>query len=219
MNKLCLIGDGYTRLTDLDRETIKRLRRLPGYDTLRIVLAKKAILVEGPSDELIIKRLFLDKFKKLPEELGIEIIVVGGLGFKNYLNIAKIVGTRTHVIRDNDGSYEANIEDWFTNYRESKHLTISAPTSNTLNSLEPALIEANGETEEQLNSFASIILSPQKKREYDQAASLTDKKQFLRIVFEGDGGKKVDSAMRIFECKPNSIIYPSFLLKALALAE
>ncbi|MCC3306803.1 ATP-dependent nuclease [Sneathiella sp. HT1-7] len=130
MGKLCLIGDGYTRLTDLDRDTNKRIKRLPGYDTLRIVLAQKAILVEGPSDELIVKKLFKDVHDKLPEEMGIEVIVVSGLGFKNYLNIAKIIGTRTLVIRDNDGDYQTNVENWFKDYQDSAHLTVSAPTDN-----------------------------------------------------------------------------------------
>ncbi len=112
MDKLCLIGDGYIRLNNLDRDTIKRIKRLPGYDTLRIVLAQKAILVEGPSDELIIKKLFRDVHNKLPEEMGIDVIVVSGLGFKNYLNIAKIIGTSTLVIRDNDGDYGVNRKCW-----------------------------------------------------------------------------------------------------------
>lgn len=34
--------------------------KLPGYDTLRLVLAKKSILVEGDCDELVIQRAYKD---------------------------------------------------------------------------------------------------------------------------------------------------------------
>ena len=35
-------------------------KKLPGYDTLRLVLAKRVILVEGPSDELVVQRAYRD---------------------------------------------------------------------------------------------------------------------------------------------------------------
>ncbi|NVJ93187.1 MAG: AAA family ATPase [Methylocystaceae bacterium] len=219
LGKLCLIGNGYTRLIDLDQHTIRKIKRLPGYDTLRIVLAQKAILVEGPSDELIIKKMFKDVHDKLPEEMGIEVIVVSGLGFKNYLNIAKIIGTRTLVIRDNDGDYQSNIENWFQEYENDDHLSISAPTDTQLNSLEPALIQTNGATEANLDSYATIALSVQKKAEYDQCIGLEAKKDFLRNLFKDDGGKKVDSAIRIFDSAVNSITYPDYIREALNLAE
>jgi len=219
MGKLCLIGEQYVRLKDLDNKTIKRIKRLPGYDTLRIVLAQKAILVEGPSDELVIKKLFMDEHGKLPEAMGIEVIVVSGLGFKNYLNIARIVGTRTLVIRDNDGDFGTNITAWFGDYQECNHLSISAPTDNGWNSLEPALIETNGDSVQDLDQFATIVLSTQKKNEYDQLQGLAEKKVFLKDLYSGDGGKKVDSAIRIFDSSENSITYPEYIREALTLAE
>ncbi|WP_417836743.1 ATP-dependent nuclease [Thalassospira tepidiphila] len=219
IGKLCLLGRGYMRLTDLDDGTIKRIKRLPGYDTLRIVLAQKAILVEGPSDELIVKKLFKDEHNKLPEELGIEIIVVSGLGFKNYLNIAKIIGTRTHVIKDNDGNYDANITQWFSEYQKLPHLTISAPNNDAINSLEPALINENSQNIDNLNTFASISLSARKKNEYDAIEGLEEKKDFLKDLYENDGGKKVDSAIRIFDSAPHSIALPGYIREVLNLAE
>lgn len=41
------------KITELDPTTVSYFQRLPGYDTLRLVLAKKVVLVEGPSDEII----------------------------------------------------------------------------------------------------------------------------------------------------------------------
>jgi predicted ATP-dependent endonuclease of OLD family len=37
IDKLCLLSDGYIRLKDIDPRTVKTVKRLPGYDTLRHV--------------------------------------------------------------------------------------------------------------------------------------------------------------------------------------
>lgn len=41
IDKICLLNDSYTRLHLLDKDVVKTLKRLPGYDTLRVALAKK----------------------------------------------------------------------------------------------------------------------------------------------------------------------------------
>ncbi|MEF7727962.1 ATP-dependent endonuclease [Escherichia coli] len=106
LNKICLLGNGYKKLDKIDSGTVKNLKRLPGYDTLRAVLSAKIILVEGPSDELILKKYYLEQYGKLPEEDGIDIIVVRGIGFKNYLEIVKHIEIKTNVMKDNDGDYK-----------------------------------------------------------------------------------------------------------------
>ncbi len=160
-DKLCLISNGYKRLHAVDGQTIKTLKRLPGYDTLRAVLSQRIILVEGPSDELLIKKLYLNENDRLPEEDGIDVIVVRGIGFKNYLNIIMHLGHTVHVIKDNDSNYQKNITDWQVLYNDYDFIRVFSPQNNQEYSLEPSLIEANGENLEQLNNFAQIALSAQ----------------------------------------------------------
>ncbi|CAI8774705.1 hypothetical protein EMIT0P258_190054 [Pseudomonas sp. IT-P258] len=82
-DKICLLHDTYKRLHLLDKGVVKTLKRLPSYDTLRVALSRKVVLVEGPSDELILKRIYKDIHNgRLPEQDGIDIIVVRGVGFK-----------------------------------------------------------------------------------------------------------------------------------------
>jgi predicted ATP-dependent endonuclease of OLD family len=69
-------------LKDLSDETVRYFKKLPGYDTLRLVLAEKVILVEGPTEELVIQRAYLDKKSRLPSSDGIDIITVNSLAFK-----------------------------------------------------------------------------------------------------------------------------------------
>ena len=70
------------RLTDLPVDTLDYFKKLSGYDTLRVVLAQRLILVEGPSDELIVQRAFKDRHGVLPLEAGVDVINVRGLSFK-----------------------------------------------------------------------------------------------------------------------------------------
>jgi hypothetical protein len=90
------------RLTDLPSETLAYFKKLSGYDTLRVVLAEWIILVEGPSDELVIQRAFKDRHSMLPLEAGVDVINVRGLSFKRFLDIAKPLGKRVDVITDKE---------------------------------------------------------------------------------------------------------------------
>ncbi len=216
LNKLCLISDNYRRLKDIDGNVTKRLKRLPGYDTLRVVLSKKVVLVEGPSDELILKKIYRDKHGHLPEEDGIDVIVVRGIGFKNNLEIAKHIGTRLNVVKDNDRNYKKNIQEYEKEYKVYDFIKFFSSEKNDLYSLEPVMIASNSENEKKLNAYAKIALSAQTFNKYEKEKWPEGKVSFLREWYKGEGvaGKKVDSAMKIFE-SDKKIAYPEFLKMAL----
>ena len=76
-------GGKAEKLSALSSETYDYFKKLPGYDTLRMILSRRAVLVEGPSDELIVQKAYLMKFGKMPLELGVDVISVSSLAFKN----------------------------------------------------------------------------------------------------------------------------------------
>jgi predicted ATP-dependent endonuclease of OLD family len=206
-------------LRGIDSTTANTLQRLPGYDTLRVVLSKKVILVEGPSDELLLKKKYLQDNDKLPEEDGIDIIVVRGIGFKHYLEIAKHIGTRVNVVKDNDGSYEHNITQYAKNY-QYPNIKFFSEKNDKIKSLEPSLIEVNSKDEDTLKGFAKIALSTIAFNQLDKIDSLEKQKEFFVAVYVGENGdknhgsKKVDSAIRIFDSKKD-IQYPVYIVEAL----
>ncbi len=217
LDKLCLINESYIRLNDIDKNVSKSLKRLPGYDTLRVVLSKHVVLVEGPSDELVLKRSYIDTHDRMPEDDGIDIIVVRGIGFKNYLEIAKNIGTIVHVVKDNDGNHKDNIEEYKEKYDAYENIEFFSISDNEQYSLEPVLIFANKATEKGLDDYAKITLSTQTYKKYISQKNLDEKVIFLMGWYADEGGagkKKVDSAMRIFE-SDHKINYPNFLQKAL----
>lgn len=145
LENLALLGEGDPlRLSDLDSSTYDYFKKLPGYDTLRVVLANELVLVEGPSDELVYQRAYRDTHGKLPIEAGIDVISVGGLSARRFLAIAAPLGKKVKVLLDNDGDAVADVEALFENFKEvdTVELYVSDPLDGA--TLEPQLIKSVG---------------------------------------------------------------------------
>ena len=73
-NVLMLCNNDAITLANLSKPTADYFKKLPGHDTLRMILAKRTILVEGPSDELLVLKTYLQKHGKTPLQDGVEVI-------------------------------------------------------------------------------------------------------------------------------------------------
>lgn len=102
LDKLTLFaGKTHTRFNALSDETRDHFLKLAGYDTLRLLLAKSTILVEGPSDELIVQKAYQQRFGHAPIDDGIDVISVQ-LTFKRFLELGAKLGRKIVVITDLD---------------------------------------------------------------------------------------------------------------------
>lgn len=184
-----------TALTTLNKETYEFFEKLPGYETLRMLLCNKAILVEGPSDELIVQRAYLDKHNKvLPIEKEIDVISVG-LTFKRFLEIATILKTQVAVVTDNDGDYATNITGKYEGYNDSDTIKIFADDRNELKTLEPQLVDAN---KNNLELLCEIL-------ELDESDYDTEELISTYMI-----ANKTESALKIFN-SGKSIQYPKYI--------
>lgn len=132
-------------------------KKIAGYDTLRLVLCLKAILVEGDSDELVVQRAYMDSHDgRLPIQDGIDVISVG-TSFLRFLEIADLLHKPVAIVTDNDGDIDA-INSKYENYtgdNKKPHVKICVDsfvdTGNLVigkqaynyNTLEPKLLKAN----------------------------------------------------------------------------
>ncbi|NEH59813.1 AAA family ATPase [Rhizobium leguminosarum] len=135
-------GQKAVTLDHLPPETKSYFQRLPGHDTLRMILADRSILVEGPSDELIVQMAFKQRHGKLPLEAGVEVISVG-TSFKRFLDIAILLALDVDVVRDNDGK-AAEKKALFVDYAGGARIHINIDADDAAPTLEPQLIKANG---------------------------------------------------------------------------
>ncbi|MPT47972.1 MAG: DUF2813 domain-containing protein [Sphingobium sp.] len=132
------------RLNELqDGTTRDYFMKLPGHDTLRLILSKRTILVEGPSDELIVQRAYQKKHGKMPLQDGIDVISVNSLAFKRFLAIAVLLKKETDVVTDNDGSVDA-LKKKYADYLQAQGVSIQYDDDEKANTLEPQLMKKNG---------------------------------------------------------------------------
>lgn len=187
LNNLILLNNQkVTKIDKLEEDTQDFFQKLPGYQTLRMVLAKKAILVEGDSDELIIQKAFMKKNKGyLPIENGIDVISVK-LTFKRFLYIARKLDLPVAVVTDNDGNYNKNIEIKYKEFFGVSNIKIFADKREEYNTLEPQFVEAN---KHQLDVLcAEIGIDPIK---YHDIESISKKMETM----------KTEWALKIFKSK------------------
>ncbi|MFD5661048.1 ATP-dependent nuclease [Streptomyces hirsutus] len=147
LDKLVLLSKAEgVRLDRLPVDTQDYFRKLSGYDTLRLVLARRSILVEGPSDELVVQRVHMDTHDgRLPAESGIDVINVRGLSFKRFLDIAQLLPQNlVAVVTDNDGKDASDVKQHYASYTASPNITVHVGEDATFKTLEPQLFKVNG---------------------------------------------------------------------------
>ena len=183
----------------LKKDTYDYFLKLPGYNTLRILLANEAILVEGPADELIIQRAYMDNYGKQPIEFGIDVIAVDSLAFQRYCELASLICKHLTIVTDNDG----NANEVINRYKKYGDLvTLCIEQDDSRRTLEPSVLAANIDSFEE---FRAIIYQGKDIR-------TRDAKSILNFML----GNKTEWSMRVFTNEKN-IVYPQYILKAIGI--
>lgn len=204
LSNLILLKNGKTtRINELS--SAEFFQKIAGYDTLRLILCRKAILVEGDSDELVVQRAYMDLHDgRLPIADGVDVISVG-LSFLRFLEISVKLNIPTCVVTDNDGKIDAlqkkyadylgdkakpNISICFDETVDKNDADISDFNYNTL---EPKLLKANS-----LQLFNTIFGK--------KCATEDDLRKYMKE-------HKTECALSIFNSK-QKINYPDYIIRA-----
>ncbi len=142
---LLLTRNTASKITELTPDTVRYFQRLPGYDTLRMVLAKKVVLVEGPSDEIIFERVFKDKYRITPMASGIDVISMRGLALARCLELCAAINKQVAVMRDNDGVEPVKLREPVEKWLDGTRRELFIGDVSDGKTLEPQLIHHNGE--------------------------------------------------------------------------
>lgn len=193
LNNLILLSDASPKkFTDLSPSTYQYFQKLPGYDTLRVLLSKKVILVEGPSDELVVQRAYFNTYGVMPLDEGTDVISVKGLSFKRFLDLAKLLGRPAVVITDNDGDIANKITRKYADY--SADFSIFTSQDESLTTLEPNIVDCN--TLELLNGILGR-----------DCADKTELREYML-------NNKTTSAIAIFDSE-EKITFPQYIQDAI----
>lgn len=147
-------------LKNLLPKTSEFFIKAPDNNILEFILSKKVILVEGDAEYILLERFYEYVIGNKPENDSVQIIAINGTGFKNYIDICKIVKVRTAIIRDNDANFQENC---INNYADLKddNFEIFADTNNERRTFEISIYEDNKEICDQLFSPGRRTLSVQ----------------------------------------------------------
>lgn len=201
LSNLILLKNGKTtRITELNSADF--FQKMAGYDTLRLVLCRKAILVEGASDELVVQRAYMDlRNGRLPIADGVDVISVG-LAFLRFLELAEKLNIPTCVVTDNDGDVGALKRKYSDYLGDNAKPYINICFDSTVdgddadynyNTLEPKLLKENG-----LATFNELLGK--------DFASEDVLRRYMK-------NHKTECALAIFGSE-QKIKYPEYILKA-----
>ena len=86
---------------ELTEDTVAYFKKQSGYDTLRMVLARHLVIVEGPSDEMIFKRAYFDQTGRTTDHDQIDVIAQGTRNRRG-LELCAALDRSVAVLRDTD---------------------------------------------------------------------------------------------------------------------
>lgn len=204
-NLIFLNNRNHFRLNNLSESTASYFKKLPGFDTLRMILCKSSILVEGASDELVVQKAYMIYHDgRLPIEDDIDVISVNNLSFSRFLEISKALQLKTVVVTDNDGDIDAlkkkykKFEDCSTiricyDDQIDNRSEIDGKAFN-FNTLEPIILKYNN-----LNLLNSIL-----------GQNYTSDNALLKYM----KSHKVECALRLFNYSGNGFVFPNYIKDA-----
>ena len=187
LNNLILLSNRKPfHFSSLSEDDTRYFEKLPGYDTLRMILSKSSILVEGSSDELIVQKAFHDKYGVLPIERGIDVISVRGLSFKRFLSIANKIMCKVAVVTDNDGNFAQKIQNKYSDFVGHPTIKICADDKDVLNTLEPQFVEANIDKLEDIRTVLDLSLDNYSNRDAIVNYMIHNKSEWALSVFDSE---------------------------------
>ncbi|MCU8105796.1 AAA family ATPase [Shewanella sp. SM101] len=138
-NVLAFTGEKAISLSDTPTKLVDYLRKRPNFDILKLLFANKVILVEGPTEEMLISTYL----SKQPVLNDIDIIPIGQRGYATFLDIWLALNKdnqnkKIGVVRDYDNSEEAKKRH---DAYDTAHTNVTVRTT-TNYTLEIDLVEA-----------------------------------------------------------------------------
>ena len=130
-------------LKHLSQETADFFMKAPDNNLLELALCKKAILVEGDAEFILLDILYKNSAKGASIDADcVHVISVDGTSFKRYFELAKLLGVKIAAIRDNDRDYQTKCVDNYTGFT-SAFIRVFADANNARHTFEVCMYEDN----------------------------------------------------------------------------
>lgn len=164
-NTIWIQGDSNYSFNDLHKETADYFMKIDNINLLHYILSKKVILVEGNAEYILLPKLVVNSIKESLDNHKIEVISGGGITYKHYVELSKMISNNLLVVTDNDGSQETIDEIQKLN---SKNIKIVCSSKVDEFTFEVCLFNKNAELLDDLASFKPRTTKKYKDNEYDK---------------------------------------------------
>ncbi|MGY3568336.1 ATP-dependent nuclease [Vibrio paucivorans] len=186
-NVLAFTGEKAISLSDTPTKLVDYLRKRPNFDILKLLFANKVILVEGPTEEMLISTYL----SKQPALNDIDIIPIGQRGYATFLDIWLALNKdnqnkKIGVVRDYDNSDAAKAKH---DAYDTAHANVTVRTT-TNYTLEIDLVEAEDnlallndlfEMEGDLDAVSKHMINGKTARMLDVCDAMVDEENPLDI--------------------------------------
>lgn len=172
-------------LKALSPETASFFMKAPDNNVLEMALCKKAILVEGDAEFILMEALYKKGAAGSSLDAdGVHVISVDGTSFKRYMDLAKILGIRIAAVRDNDGKYQENCVENYDGYL-TETIKVFADPDNVRHTFEVCIYQDNKGACEELFAAGRKTLTVEQymlKNKTDAAYFLLEKKEAALVA-------------------------------------
>ncbi|HCG5091161.1 TPA: AAA family ATPase [Vibrio parahaemolyticus] len=186
-NVLAFTGEKAISMSDTPTKLVDYLRKRPNFDILKLLFANKVILVEGPTEEMLISTYL----SKQPALNDIDIIPIGQRGYATFLDIWLALNKdnqnkKIGVVRDYDNSDAAKAKH---DAYDTVHANVTVRTT-TNYTLEIDLVEAEDnlallndlfEMEGDLDAVSKHMINGKTARMLDVCDAMVDEDNPLDI--------------------------------------
>lgn len=153
LDRLILLHKGEkAKFDDLSQDTINYFKKQSGYDTLRLVLARKLVIVEGPSDEMLFNRAYYDITGRYPIDDEIDIITQGTRN-RRALELCHVLNRSVAVLRDTDKRTPEYWKEKAKEYLKDGIREMFIGAKECGDTLEPQIVFANQNREKDLKEI------------------------------------------------------------------
>lgn len=181
-------------LKDLNQDTANFFMKAPDNNVLELALCRKAILVEGDAEFILMDALYKNTTGGNSTDTdGIHVISVDGTSFKRYIELANLLRIKVAAIRDNDRNYQANCVN---NYADllSDSIRVFADTNDVRYTFEVCIYQDN-------KAICDDLFAAGRK-------TLTVEEYMLK--------NKTDAAFQLLEKMGAKLVTPAYIQQAIA---
>lgn len=186
-------ANGLISLANLSNETANYFVKAPNNKILEFILSPKVLLVEGDAEYILIEGMYSKTYNEKLESSNIHVISIGGTSFKRYLELARLLGIKVAVIRDNDQDFQSNCIDNYVGYVD-QNIQIFYDPNNNNSTFEICVFENNNELCGELFAGGRRTLSVQ-----DYMIK-----------------NKTDSALHLLTNGMQRLVVPEYIIRAMA---